>query len=808
MEHQHITEIIWAVEEKIMSRKVRNNPAVNAFRSANCLRDDFRLEEIIAFTFNRLIYYFNKEGGSIKLTNVLVKIGENASKVLKPEHTSIKLDIQLGNLIIDTMITQGYLILDNDIFYTFEKMITSDGVKTKRFGNYNLLIGTKMKGYDPIMLANTMDLQKFPTWTGLKRGDTPLIANISKEVTRIDADSSFVKAVNNLESVKWAINPKVAVISEQMIPETIDTMITIQTKAGDDVEFDVFDIFMTDTNLHLAKEELLFNGQIFNPKKGNQKQVEALDKDLKTLNSYINNLSPTGMKAKTAKAKYKRWLKKYDRIANDWTAKKYCLGEQSKVFRNTAILNTIHGADGWASYQFYSAMFMDFRGRMYARNPFFSYQSSDLARGHLMFAQKKLMTDKGYQHLLVHTANSFNQTYTVAELSKLDWMELNYIPDLDKDDIKTIDVDKMSIQDRKNWADENLTMFTEIVDDPMNNKIWLKADKPWVFLSLCYEIIAYWETLGNGEDYYSQIPIAIDGASNGTQHLAAISRDERAGRMVGLTPMSKPVDFYIEVAKGIIGDEVGTDIGKLLSKIPMKYIRKGITKRGTMTRAYDAGIRCIADIIYDDSYTAGLTVKYGITRNIAFLLAKALVKTYNTLCEGPVKVKEYLQQLVKFQITVNKESNVSWVTPTGFKVVSEKYYTKRHFVRIYLQDKQRKLIIQEQTDKPMVSDIMSGISPNYIHSMDASHMALVINELHELGITSFGAIHDSFSVHAEDVDQLYLATKYNFIDMYRDCTYKLMADHITNGTYNVKLDELFKGDLIIEDLINSDYFFC
>ena len=74
-DHKHINEIVWAMEEKISSRKIRNNPAVNAFRSAGCLRDDFRLEDIVAYTFNKLIYHFNKDGGSTKLTNVMVKIG-------------------------------------------------------------------------------------------------------------------------------------------------------------------------------------------------------------------------------------------------------------------------------------------------------------------------------------------------------------------------------------------------------------------------------------------------------------------------------------------------------------------------------------------------------------------------------------------------------------------------------------------------------------------------------------------------------------------------------------------------------------
>ena len=45
----------------------------------------------------------------------------------------------------------------------------------------------------------------------------------------------------------------------------------------------------------------------------------------------------------------------------------------------------------------------------------------------------------------------------------------------------------------------------------------------------------------------------------------------------------------------------------------MKLIRKGISKRGSMTRAYDAGARKIGEIIYQDCYDAGITSVYDIS---------------------------------------------------------------------------------------------------------------------------------------------------------------------------------------------------
>ena len=91
--------------------------------------------------------------------------------ILEPDNESVKLNARLGNLIIDTMITAGYLILDQDVFYTFEKVLTDDGPVTKRFGNYNLLIGPNMKGYDPIHATASIDHQKFKPWKALQKGN-------------------------------------------------------------------------------------------------------------------------------------------------------------------------------------------------------------------------------------------------------------------------------------------------------------------------------------------------------------------------------------------------------------------------------------------------------------------------------------------------------------------------------------------------------------------------------------------------------------------------------------------------------------
>jgi DNA-directed RNA polymerase len=109
---------------------------------------------------------------------------------------------------------------------------------------------------------------------------------------------------------------------------------------------------------------------------------------------------------------------------------------------------------------------------------------------------------------------------------------------------------------------------------------------------------------------------------------------------------------------------------------------------------------------------------------------------------------------------------------------------------------------------PSVHEITSGISPNYVHSMDAAHMSLVINQLHEEGITSFGAIHDSFSVHADDVDQLLEITKSVFISIYNCDVFKDMKSQFIGMDDKFDVLEPKSGSLDLEQIKDSKYFFC
>ena len=82
-------------------------------------------------------------------------------------------------------------------------------------------------------------------------------------------------------------------------------------------------------------------------------------------------------------------------------------------------------------------------------------------------------------------------------------------------------------------------------------------------------------------------------------------------------------------------------------------------------------------------------------------------------------------------------------------------------------------------------------------------MALVIEDWEG----DFGAVHDSFSTHATDVDNLLEKTKKVFIDMYDyDNYFDIIRKNLTNNEDDV--DKPTLGDLNIGDINDSEYFFA
>ena len=314
----------------------------------------------------------------------------------------------------------------------------------------------------------------------------------------------------------------------------------------------------------------------------------------------------------------------------------------------------------------------------------------------------------------------------------------------------------------------------------------------------------------NGTIHRTHLPIPIDGSNNGWQHLGAISKDAKTGKLVGLIPTDIQHDFYVKTAKKLY--EL-TEEGRLkdtLTKMPMKHIRKGISKRGSMTKAYSAGAQKIGENMWFDCKAEDYDELYGLTKEDCMAFAKILTKAIKEVCPGPLKTMSYFQSLANIAIAQGKD-RLNWTTPSGFPIEYTCFFNKKCTTRgtisgynKYNKQCQVNHVAQVYTEFPDMRGFMCGISPNYIHSMDAAHMALVIDKWNG----DFGAVHDSFSTHATDIELLLAHTKREFIDMYNvDNYYEIIESQLVEDPTDITVDRPELGDLNIEEIEESDYFF-
>jgi DNA-directed RNA polymerase len=106
-----------------------------------------------------------------------------------------------------------------------------------------------------------------------------------------------------------------------------------------------------------------------------------------------------------------------------------------------------------------------------------------------------------------------------------------------------------------------------------------------------------------------------------------------------------------------------------------------------------------------------------------------------------------------------------------------------------------------------------GVSPNFVHSMDSSHLlwtVLACND--EYGIEDFSMIHDSFGTHATECDTMALVLREMFVRLYSE-------DRLAQ--FRADLAERLPPDLVeklppvpeigtfdLESVMESQYFFA
>lgn len=433
---------------------------------------------------------------------------------------------------------------------------------------------------------------------------------------------------------------------------------------------------------------------------------------------------------------------------------------------------------------------VDFRGRAYPIPPILNHIGSDIARGLLKFANGKELGAVGLQWLKVHLANLAG-------------------------------FDKASLREREQFAMDNINEIYDSATNPLGGRRWwAKAEDPWQCLACCMELKNAFD-LPDPTRYVSQLPVHQDGTCNGLQHYAALGGDHAGARQVNLEPSDRPQDIYTGVAE-LVKEmvEVEAEQGNNAAKFIRGHISRKVVKRTVMTNVYGVTFMGAKQQVHDELKAIFPNFKESkevrslqyVSMYVAYKIFEALGKIFNGAQEiqywlgecgdrittsitaeqikqiqnrfegkSPRAEAKYksdklsksgAKQLVKaFE---NFKTGIIWTTPLKMPIVQP--YRKDSLQRIStpLQD----ITVTKRSAGDVVDKRkqLQAFPPNFIHSLDATHMLLSALKCNEMGL-DFAAVHDSFWTHACDIPNLNVILRDAFVRMHsEDITNRLAAE--------------------------------
>ena len=443
-------------------------------------------------------------------------------------------------------------------------------------------------------------------------------------------------------------------------------------------------------------------------------------------------------------------------------------GQIQAITRAHELATRFNGQRIWFPHQ------LDFRGRMYPLPNTLNPQGPDVVKALLTFADTlPIETAEHAEWLAISGANHYG-------------------------------VDKVEFADRIAWVDTHTAMIRAVADDPFAPgafEFWAAADAPWQFLAFCFEWDGYQR---EGFGYLCGLPVGLDGSCNGLQHYSAALRDEEGARHVNLLPSAKPADIYGAVAvrtmehlQAFLNPAINNAKRfPWLAKTAAKWeerginprdaaqtwlgftIARGITKRPVMTMPYGSTpFACkgfIEEALRKATKTTGNPFCSAFAtsneRKAASLASGFLMPFVWQAIGETVHAARVCMDWLKECAGVASLAGcpITWRTPDGFMVQQAYRRTELMRVQTVMQGSVIRSAVQRNTLEIDDKRQAQGLPPNWVHSMDATALRMLVNEAASRGITSLALVHDSFGTQPSRAGELSRALRKSFADLYRD----------------------------------------
>ncbi|KAM1065274.1 hypothetical protein ACFX13_021166 [Malus domestica] len=428
---------------------------------------------------------------------------------------------------------------------------------------------------------------------------------------------------------------------------------------------------------------------------------------------------------------------------------------------------------------FYYPHNLDFRGRAYPMHPYLNHLGSDMCRGILEFAEGRRLGKSGLQWLKIHLANLYAGG-----------------------------VDKLSFDERVAFTENHVDeIFDSAVRPLEGRRWWLGAEDPFQCLAACINL---YEALRSPspETTISYMPVHQDGSCNGLQHYAALGRDKLGAAAVNLVGGEKPADVYSGIAARVLDimrsdaeKDPATNPNALHARLLINQVDRKLVKQTVMTSVY--GVTYVGA---RDQIKRRLKERNNIADDSALFAAacyaaRTTLTALGEMFEAARSIMSWLGECAK--VIASENHPVQWTTPLGLPVVQPYRQLGRHLIKTSLQV----LTLQRETDKVMVKRQRTAFPPNFVHSLDGSHMMMTAVACKKAGL-NFAGVHDSYWTHACDVDEMNRILREKFVELYDAPILENLLEGFQESFPNMTFPPLpDRGDFDLRDVLESPYFF-
>ncbi|NWR36462.1 RPOM protein, partial [Tachuris rubrigastra] len=431
---------------------------------------------------------------------------------------------------------------------------------------------------------------------------------------------------------------------------------------------------------------------------------------------------------------------------------------------------------------------MDFRGRTYPCPPYFNHLGNDVTRAILLFAEGKPLGPRGLNWLKIHLIN-------LTGLKK-----------------------KNALQERLEYANEIMEEILDSADHPLTGrKWWMKTDEPWQTLACCMEI-AKASRSPDPAAYISHFPIHQDGSCNGLQHYAALGRDLIGAVSVNLMPCSVPQDVYSAVAQQVEEfRKKDAERGVKIAQVLQGFISRKVVKQTVMTVVYGV-----------TRYGGRLQIEKRLKEiddfpeeylwEASHYLVRQVFNSIKEMFSATRDIQNWLTESAK--LISQSGRTVEWVTPLGLPIVQPYYRFKSTVVSdcLFAPAPACPTLCCR---KPDTVKQKNAFPPNFIHSLDSTHMMLTALHCLRQGLT-FVSVHDCYWTHALTVDIMNQICRQQFVALHsekilQDLSEFMLEKYCSTNTETIapwqkKLMEQLSdvprtGEFNLKQVMNSTYFF-